>query len=250
MNQLKYIVCLSVFLLLPTISRPFKLSLPQPDVLAVCRVTLKSGNIHEGFIFLGQSDYRNHNAIWMSGFLVGTRRHYFLTLDFLEFRQNQPNYVEIRRAKENRPKILKKPTGFLLWSPPSKLSGGTEIVDDDSGRNHYLVRNEQVEIKYEIFETLKLLQKLDGQLGLDKTSFKPEPPLLFVRDITRFELLRNPDPIWLDKIANDRKQFYKDFQDMSGDYVPPVWYHELHQNGDVDRYRRYQKNLMEFRIGF
>jgi len=235
MNQLKCIICPAIFLLIPAISS--MLSLPQPDFQAVCRVTLKSGDIHEGFILIGRGDQNDHSAIWMSGFHLGGQRYYFLTLDFVAFEKTEPNYVEITGVKEGMSKRRKRPTAFLSWSS-SKIHGSMKTIDDDSGKSRYFVRREQVEIRYQISDTLKLLQD-------PITGYHPQTIVVRIRDISRLELLKYPGQVWLDKIAKNRKQFY--IEDTSCDYVAPVWYHELHQGGGVDRYRKYQKNLVEFR---
>ena len=183
------------------------------NIQAVCKINLNNGTNYEGFITLAYGGFENFYK--PNGFCVikgdSIKTTYFFSLGkvngigFENFRKNFPNA-----------KIC-----FIENQPNENI--------ETYQTYQYLSSKNRLQVEYKndfIFKLSDSLEIYNELPSLDLNKRGKSIIKISFNDIESFELLDNPSEKSLQEINLKRKSFNSSKSEM-GDYVEPLWYHEI-----------------------
>ncbi len=209
MNTLKSFLGV-VFILLATIT---KADYP-PDIYAISRIQLKSGEILEGIIQIagvGECGYHPNGFV---DIIKGDFYTRFFSLDSTE-RWGSPAYYLLNETGGCEPQT-------------SKI--------DSSGNEIYILKEITKKYTYKLLDTIPLYTDIDiGGRPIKETAMP-----ICVKDILRMRYIPQPSFKWIDLIAQRKKEFdidWNTYPDNWGeDFFEPIW---LHTITDSDRFNMF-----------
>ena len=210
---------------------------PSPDVQAVCKVTLKNGQVVEGIIlvatgyFLSPDDQSYYNT---NGFLLtfdnGEKMPVLFNADFKAIEPHKGRVRDPKGRESTRTDPLTK-VFFLHDVTPRSGWGSYEtdlnenIVGGQPGTALLLRREIIHHIDYELLDSVPVFATIPKELFLRFADPSVKPVLINVNDIDTFELYREPPKKWLDRIARAEKAWRERHSDPMDETFPPRWYH-------------------------
>ncbi|WP_394776876.1 hypothetical protein [Flavobacterium sp.] len=220
-----------------------------PWIQAVCRITLTNGKTIDGFIKLAIGG----NGIWINGFNVEELKvqprqdqQIFFDLDFRSIHFTDSTIECSTIDKSNKP-IIKvsedRQIKLFEWIEDFYKNKEDSIVNINNNELHYRLKDSLI-IYYDLtlqsfLDTMDILQNSKNRIGYS---------IVGINQIRQFELIINPDKIWLDKIEKAKNNFHKYDNSVTGDWQPAAWFHEFVTN--KESYDEYQpiikRNINEF----
>jgi hypothetical protein len=198
----------------------------DPSVQAVCRVTTENGKTYEGFVTLINGDY---DGMHSNGFYLYLDDHYNWTTLF-NFELNS-----LKKTGETKYRIGNfvpdaKKIYFIAhtWGNDGYSSKDSKKILSDSIGNH-LIKKTEIIHQYRMFDSIPLFKKLPRSyhLNYNETDFNTKK--IAMNRVVAFEILKNPESKWLEKIEHAREKYLDDNsgEESTGDYLEPIWIHEL-----------------------
>ena len=210
------------------------------DVLAVCRVTLKTGRRVEGVVLVASGGHDKHLST--SGFfeLINDSMNSIPLLFGRDFGAFEPRdgIVDERLGSGARARRFKATTYFLydrsLRSPTGLLMdvrSGLRAATDTTAL--LLTRDISHHLSYELLRYVPLYPTVPPKLWLGWENPSAAPEKLAVKDIARFELVRDPSAEWLQQIAA-AESAYRVVHAEDPDLDLPTWYHRIVNDSAYD----------------
>ena len=214
-------IIFSIILILFTSGKTVNLDLGEPEIQAVCKVTLNDGKIIEGFITFGSGGYEGKYR--PNGFCFehdnGTKQ-----LILYDFKFNLSNLDSYASHRNGTSKLcyVENISSRYLQQPKTEF---------DEEKNTLTITKTEV-AKYRLLEQMTIYTKLPSGLTVQYSSDEQNgKTTIEVNQIKSIELLKKPSKVSLDLIENARKkQIEREKEEESVDYQPPVWYHEIITN--------------------
>ncbi|MFH2107758.1 MAG: hypothetical protein ABII93_03735 [Chrysiogenia bacterium] len=242
--------------------------LGNPDLQALCRVTLMDGTVIEGAVLAARGGYQRYwdvNGFYITETPVSVNSDFklpvFLDLDFLALepwtghRYFANGAVGGFNYKGRQPVVyyLEDITYRQLYVKETKVSERTEPKKEGSAvvlsrtittSNIYLL-HESIPVFTEIPDGVYLIERVsENSLSYYMKLAPAKVKRIPVRAIAKFELLHKPPQAWLDAIAEKTARLEKALAKCEEcEYLFPVWYHEVVRT--PEQYRRLFKPWAE-----
>ena len=225
--------------------------LGNPDLQALCRVTLKDGTVIEGAVLAARGGYQR---FWdLNGFYI-TEEPLSVTSDFklpvlfdFDFLTLEPWTGRTTFARgasggfnyEGRKPVvyyLEDITFQKLYVEDTKVSESLSPAEGGVGRilqrtitTNYIYRfSDSITVFTEIPDGVYLREDVGESLSEYMQVAPGKVKLILVRDIAKFELLHQPPQAWLQAIAIKTARLEKALAKCEEcEYLFPVWYHEV-----------------------
>lgn len=207
----------------------------DPTIQAVCKVTLSSGKSIEGLITLG---FGGDWGLWMNGFYFECydqgkykyERTNLFTLDTKAVTRKDSSYFFDNETYRNCRTVK-----YLVCIFSPTYAAPKKLTYDRRGAADTVRLITHIERKYIALDSLTIFFELTSNTDLDTVDNyldshkKMRYQKVAMSDITKFELISNPDQTWLDLIAkaNSKAQELFNGPESSGDFLESTWYHEL-----------------------
>jgi len=203
------------------------------DVLAVCRVTLRTGRQVEGVMLVASGGYDKHlstngffelinDSIQSSPLLFGRDFGAFEPRDGI-VSETLGSGARVRRFKATTYFLydmsLRTPSGLLM-----DIRNALRAATDTTAL--LLTRDISHHLSYELLRYVPLYPTVPPKLSLGWEDPSAAPEKLVVKDIARFELVRNPSAEWLKQIAA-AESTHRTVHAEDPDLVLPTWYHRI-----------------------
>jgi len=220
---MKYLI---IFITFFSITSTNYVDVGDPSVQAVCRITTESGEIHEGFVTLINGGYYGMHS---NGFYLYQDDHYNWTKLF-DFELH--NLKRTGKTKYNIGNFSPdaKEIYFIAHTWGNDVYSSKEskkIINDSIGKQ--LIKKTELIHQYRMFDSIPLFKELPRSyhLNYNETDYKTKK--IAMKKVVAFEILKNPESKWLEKIEQARKIYLDDNngEDSTGDYLEPIWIHEL-----------------------
>jgi hypothetical protein len=225
--------------------------LGNPDLQALCRVTLKDGTVIEGALLAARGGYQRY---WdLNGFFI-TETPFSVTSDFklpmlfdFDFLALEPwtgktyfanGAVGGFNYQGRKPVVyyLEDITFQKLYVEDTKVNESLSPAEGGVGRvlqrtitTNYIYRfSDSIPVFTEIPDGVYLRENVRESLSEYMQVAPAKVKLFLVRDIAKFELLHKPPQAWLDAIAAKQARLEKALAKCEEcEYLFPVWYHEV-----------------------
>ena len=218
----------------------------DPTIQAVCKITLKNGQIRQGFITLG---YGGYYGIWTNGFYFEQGENYkhpiLFSLDFKSITETKENSYDVIAGEENHicfDRNLK--FYFMQWVETPSIYNPKKIELSSEKNFEYVTVTTNLEKKYKLLDSLTLFLELPSTtyLSLKENVSKVK---IALSDIKEFELVSNPSVELIEEIKTKTKKAFEinNGPESSGDFIAADWYHDILTNKIL--YKRYQ-TMIEF----
>ncbi|PQJ73614.1 hypothetical protein [Polaribacter butkevichii] len=198
----------------------------DPSIQAVCKITTENGETHVGFVTLINGSY---NGMHANGFYLYQDEHYNWTTLF-DFELH--SLKRIGKTKYNIGNFSPdaKEIHFIAhtWGNDRYSSKDSKKVISDSIGKHLIKKTELIH-QYRMFDSIPLFKELPRTYHLNYNETDSIAEKIAMNNIVSFEILKNPNSKWLEKIEQARKTYLNDNsgEDSTGDYLEPIWIHEL-----------------------
>jgi len=201
-----------------------------PSVQAICKVTTSNGKSYEGFVTLMIGGL---HGVHQNGFYLYLDDHYNWIIHFdLEFNKLEKIGVNKYRFGSFVPDA--KRIYFVAYTRDNKtywLNETTKEVQESNKR--FIIEETVIHRKYVMLDTLPLFTELPKYLHLDYNDKKLKRHNIPMKDIVSFEILTAPSEVMLTEIERKRKELAAEARhDDTGDFVEPVWVHEMVKEPD------------------
>lgn len=198
----------------------------DPTVMAVCKITTRSGNTVEGFVTLINGGYYGMHA---NGFYSYKDDHYnWITLFNLDLDIPNGTKYNIERYYKNATEVH-----FIAhtWETDgySLVETNTQFTD---AIGKHLLKTKKVQWQYKMFDSIPLFMELPRYIQINYNDVALCRQKIAMADITSIEIIHHPSEKWLSEIDRKRKIFLEDNsgEESTGDYYEPQWAHELLDN--------------------
>jgi hypothetical protein len=230
--MLKIILIMGIMLLMTVLNG----DLPLMDLQAVCKVTLKSGEVIDGYIIAAD---RGSGSIYCShGFYWATTDDAEAVLFNMEFTSIEPakskfeNFRTDQRKRGIRFNYLKDVTSVDHYHE-------IEVTEKKKLRDSLIVITLEKNIyrDYELLKEIPVFLELPESLRLESQYDSPVKRIdIPVKSIQRFELIREPSEEILAKIALYRAAIYETAKGGEGDGpMLPSWFHDIVKDEENSR---------------
>ncbi|KJR41269.1 secreted protein [Candidatus Magnetoovum chiemensis] len=246
-HTLKILISLAVFINL-LLAFSLYADMGKPSVQALCRITLNSGGAVEGFIFLGRGGYQRY--IDTNGFLIihdtekvkGINQIIFFNLNLnavepYNLRIYDLNGVSAVNGLRDSIKIY-----YLQDVTIAKnYKGDIENVKiDKHSVPPTMTKTITHESVYELLDYVPIHRKLPDIIHLENSEqLEIKPEKIPVKNIKRFELLKEPSKKWLDMISSKESTWNDKYGNCDDCVLMVEWYHVLARLDENDAYRDY-----------
>ncbi len=229
--------------------------LPPPDLQAVCRATLKNGQIIEGVILVGFSGGRYKRYYDTNGFYMIVESSAFSRTSDGKLDLGIPFSIDFRAIEPSLGNVYTEGLSSLC-SPPHggyRFEGRFEKLEvyymqEITAKNYsdrqlreilkevrsatdstpaILKRDVLQRNEYELLDYVPIFLKLPKELYLAAENLSVQPVKVKIADTKRFELLVEPAEKWREEIAAVEKEWRKIHPDESGDLQVPDWFHQI-----------------------
>ena len=210
--------------------------LGERTIQAVCRITALDGSISEGFITLIHGSYEGMHP---NGFYF-YKDNYYNGLVLYDLKAKSLNKIENNRCRFGNYQSENHEIYFAAhtWAINTYTSKSSYAITRDSLGKH-LVHNQELKHKYKLFDSLPIIKHFQhGNTYIDYNHVD-EVDKIHLKDIKAIEIITNPDFIWRDKIQKQRQEYNKSYENddnYTGDYLEPLWYHEIIENPKLLKY--------------
>jgi hypothetical protein len=236
--------------------------LGNPDLQALCRVTLKDGTVIEGALLAARGGYQRYwdlNGFYITEDPVRVDSDFKLPVPFdFDFLALEPwtgkrffanGAVGGFNYQGRKPAVyfLEDITSRELYSEETKIAERFEPGKEDAAG--VLRRTITTSNIYVLHDSIPVFTEIPDGVYLDAGKRKSlwefmkgapaKAKLIPVRDIAKFELLHKPSQGWLDAIAAKQVRLEKALANCDEcEFLYPVWYHEVTK---APEYRRLLK---------
>lgn len=196
------------------------------SVQAVCKITTENGKTYEGFVTLINGNY---DGMHSNGFYLYLDDHYnWITLFDFELnslKKTGKTKYTIGNFSPDAKEIyfIAHTWGNDIYS----IRNSKKVLRDSIGK--HLTKKTEIIHKYRMFDSIPLFKELPRTYHLNYNETDSNTEKIAMHKIVAFEILKNPESKWLEKIKKARKIFLDDNngEGSTGDYSEPVWVHEL-----------------------
>mgnify|MGYP003122416642 CR=1 FL=1 len=201
----------------------------DPSIQAVCRLTTENGEIHEGFVTLINGGY---DGMHSNGFYLYQDDHYNWTklfdFELHTLKRTGKTKYNIGNFSPDAKEIyfIAHTWGNDVYS--SKVS--KKVINDSIGK--HLIKKTERTHQYRMFDSIPLFKELPRTYHLNYNETDSNTEKIAMNKVISFEILKNPESEWLKKIELARNTYLSDndTEDSTGDYLEPIWIHELIKN--------------------
>lgn len=213
----------------------------NPTIQAVCRITTENGQQHEGFVTLINGDY---NGMHSNGFYLYQDDHYNWTKLF-DFELNDLKKIGKTKYQIGNFVPDAKEIYFIAhtWgNDVYSIKESKKVFSDSIGK--HLIKKTEIVHQYKLFDSIPLFTELPRSCDLNYNDTNSNTLKIAMNEIVSFEILKNPESKWLEKIKLARKTVLKnDTEESTGDYLEPIWIHELIKNPKkIEKLKAHFKN--------
>ena len=204
------------------------------DLLAVCRVTLRTGKRVEGVVLVASGGYDRY---------LSTNGFFELTNDSIQsmpllfsrkFGGFEPRDGIVNETRVTgvgtRVRRFKATTYFLYDMSHRTPSGLMDVRNELRAATDTtalsLTRDISHHLRYELLRYIPLYPGVPPNLFLGWEDPSAAPEKLAVKDIARFDLVRDPSAEWLKRIAAAESAYCADHAE-DPDLFLPTWYHRI-----------------------
>ncbi|WP_299385784.1 hypothetical protein [uncultured Lacinutrix sp.] len=201
----------------------------DPSIQAVCKITTENGETHEGFVTLINGSY---DGMHSNGFYLYQDEHYNWTtlfdFELHSLKKNGKTKYNIGNFSPDAKEIY-----FIAhtWGNDVYSSKDSKKVINDSNGKHLIKKTELIH-QYKMFDSIPLFKELQRTYHINYNKTDSNTKKIAMNNIISFEILKNPNSKWLEKIEQARKIYLNDNngEESTGDYLEPIWIHELIKN--------------------
>jgi hypothetical protein len=206
------------------------------DLQAVCKVTLKSGEVVNGFTIMGNggylSKYDTNGFIW-----YGKKQRYDMLFKMSFYGINFETQERLRR--DDSVPISKKEKDMQVYylkdisSSKHYRHNNVEIVEETDSLT-YLSRDFVYHNDYELLDYIPIYTDVPKDLYLD---YYGEEYLMKIPidTISKFEIIRDPSDNILTKIRSlelSKLEEGKKQQPIGDGFYAPIWFHNVYNDKD------------------
>lgn len=201
-----------------------------PSINAICKVSLKNGNIKEGIICIVIGGYEGYHK---NGFGRNYSDSEYFTYDLFSV----TDYVSGAKGPFTRNSNTGEEKYPDYYFMASQYSAGGNLVStfNDTTMEHTVTLSTTYKYlalkRFNIYEELPLslyLPREGDTLQLEEVGNLKRSEIN-VNDIKQFELIVNPEEKWLRVIKDARNRIYNSGEAWE-DYQEPLWYHEIRKD--------------------
>lgn len=209
------------------------------DLLAVCRVTLRTGRRVEGVVLVASGGYEKYLST--NGFFElindSIKSRPLLFQRGFGFFEPRDGIVSETLGSGAYVRRFKATTYFLYdmshRTPSGLMDVKTELRAATDTTGLLLSRDISHHLRYELLRYVPLYPTVPPKLFLGWEDPSAAPEKLAVRDIARFELVRDPSADWLKRIAAAESAYCADHAE-DPDLFLPTWYHRIENESAYD----------------
>jgi hypothetical protein len=210
------------------------------DVLAVCRVTLRTGRQVEGVVLVASGGYDKHLST--NGFfeLINDSMNSIPLLFGRDFGAFEPRDGIVNETLGSGARGRRfKATTYFLYDMSQRAPSGLLMDIRNALRAAtdttvlLLTRDISHHLSYELLRYVPLYPTIPPKLLGSWEDPSAAPEKLAVKDIARFELVRDPSADWVKQIAAAESTYSADHAE-DPDMFLPTWYHRIVNDSTYD----------------
>ncbi len=199
-----------------------------PSIHAVCKVTLKNGEIIEGFVVFARGGYANKYQY--NGFCYTNNENKYRRLKLYDF------HFKLSYLNNSYPN---RPTSTLHYVENISVNHDQSSVTEFNDDTQVLTKTHTDVQKYKLLDQMTLYTSIPLSLGLGYNEEGDDDGNLRI-DVTTLksvELIEEPSTQILKIIEEATKRQQKsEAEEPWTDFNPPVWYHDIIKNQEKYKY--------------